>query len=264
MLPSSISFIMGFERSGRLSILGKSLNGGSAPWLNPMHSYSPTVRPKAIVTCGPGVAPVDSVRRITNYSTGELGVRLSEGLAEYGWDVLCFKSSAATFRDPVGAGVTVRYFATTEDLLQGLNAHADQDDVYAVFQAAALCDYEVESVCTTDGINLKECAKISSDYPELHILLKPAQKILPHMKKLFRNARIVGWKFEMDGDRANSLVRGAKQIQENGCSLCVVNGAAYGAGFGILDSHGSCSWVATRSELCAWLTKWVGSLVVTL
>jgi phosphopantothenoylcysteine synthetase/decarboxylase len=229
-----------------------------------MHSDSPIVRPIAIVTCGPGVAPVDSVRRITNYSTGELGVRLAEGLFESGWDVVCFKSSAATFRDPVGAGVTVRYFATNDELLQGLAAQSERESVYAVFQTAALCDYEVASVCTADGLSLADFAKISSEYPELHIALKPAQKVLPHLKQLFPSARVVGWKFEMDGDRANSLSRGARQIQENGCALCVVNGAAYGAGFGILDAQGSCSWVSTRSELCAWLTKWVGSLVVML
>lgn len=116
-----------------------------------MHSYSPVVRPRAIVTCGPGVAPVDAVRRITNYSTGELGVRLAEGLSECGWDVVCYKSSASTFRDPVGSGVTVRYFATNDELLQGLAAQSEREGVYAVFQAAALCDYEVASVCTADG-----------------------------------------------------------------------------------------------------------------
>ncbi|HVY71907.1 MAG TPA: phosphopantothenoylcysteine decarboxylase, partial [Verrucomicrobiae bacterium] len=36
---------------------------------------------KVIVTCGPSYEPIDEVRRLTNFSTGELGVLLAEELA---------------------------------------------------------------------------------------------------------------------------------------------------------------------------------------
>jgi phosphopantothenoylcysteine synthetase/decarboxylase len=46
---------------------------------------------KVIVTCGPGYEPIDQVRRITNFSTGELGVRLCNELARAGFEVFCLK-----------------------------------------------------------------------------------------------------------------------------------------------------------------------------
>ena len=39
---------------------------------------------KIIVTCGPSYEPIDEVRRITNFSTGELGSRLARALARAG------------------------------------------------------------------------------------------------------------------------------------------------------------------------------------
>ena len=37
---------------------------------------------KVIVTCGPSYEPVDEVRRITNFSTGELGVQRFDGVPD--------------------------------------------------------------------------------------------------------------------------------------------------------------------------------------
>ena len=54
---------------------------------------------KVIVTCGPSYEPIDQVRRLTNFSTGELGVHLSNQLARVGFEV--FVSRVATRRIPV-------------------------------------------------------------------------------------------------------------------------------------------------------------------
>jgi phosphopantothenoylcysteine synthetase/decarboxylase len=55
---------------------------------------------KVIVTCGPSSEPIDEVRRITNFSTGELGIQLSNGLARAGFEVFCFKGAASTYSGP--------------------------------------------------------------------------------------------------------------------------------------------------------------------
>ena len=51
---------------------------------------------KVMVTCGPSFEPIDQVRRLTNFSTGELGVHLSNQLARAGFEVFCLKGSGAT------------------------------------------------------------------------------------------------------------------------------------------------------------------------
>lgn len=214
---------------------------------------------RAVVTCGPGVAPLDAVRRITNVSTGELGVLLSERLAAAGWSVVCAKSEASVYRDPGGAGVEVFRFSTNAGLFEQLSALPGADGVRAFFHAAALCDYEVASVTALDGRSLGSSGKIASEEPGLRVELRAAPKILPRLGMLFPNARIVGWKLEFEGDRARALERAARQFGHAGVVLSVVNGPAYGEGFGVLDAVGQCVHVATRPALCAWLAQWASS-----
>jgi phosphopantothenoylcysteine synthetase/decarboxylase len=221
----------------------------------------PTAIPRAIVTCGPGVAPIDAMRRITNFSSGELGVRLTECLLEYGWEVTCFKSEASTYRDPAGPNLKLGGFSTNEDLHAQLHAVEDPGDVHIVFHAAALTDYRVVSVCNLEGEPLQE-KKIPSHHAGLQIFLEPAPKLLPGLRTLFPSARIVAWKFELDGDRASALEKGRTQLRENGSTLCVVNGAAVGPGFRILDPQGAQHEAQTRSELCTWLATWASRLLL--
>ncbi|MEI6872045.1 MAG: phosphopantothenoylcysteine decarboxylase [Verrucomicrobiota bacterium] len=219
----------------------------------------PTV-PLAIVTCGPGVSPIDAVRRISNFSTGELGVRLTECLLEHGWNVVCFKSTAATHPSPTGARLSLELFTTNAELEQKLQALPQPEAVRVVFHAAALSDYEVNQVLSLDG-ELLESPKFSSRLPGLNVVLTPARKVLPELRTIFPEARVVGWKFELEGDTASAVQRGAAQLRENDSALCVVNGAAFGEGFGILTPQGALTRVPTRSELCMWLTRWATSLV---
>lgn len=221
-----------------------------------MNAIDPSDKPLAIVTCGPGLASVDSVRCITNSSTGELGVLLSEHLAHAGWNVVCWKSVAAVFRDPVGLGIDVRRFATNTDLLDSLRSYMDAARVRCVFHAAALCDYEVASIEAGEGKGLARFAKIPSDYPTVRLTLQRATKLLPQLSGIFPRAQIVGWKLEFDGDRVSALEKGAQQIRRNGTALAVVNGPAYGSGFGVLDSHGACAQAASKAAVCAWLVRW--------
>lgn len=216
--------------------------------------------PLAIVTCGPGVSPIDAVRRISNFSTGELGVRLSECLLEHGWNVLCFKSTAATFPSPTGARLTLEPFTTNAELEQKLRAVLQPEAVRVVFHAAALSDYEVSQVLSLDG-ELLESQKFSSRLPGLTVQLTPARKVLPELRSIFPEARIVGWKFELEGDAAAAVQRGVSQLRENDSALCVVNGAAFGEGFGVLTPQGALTRVPTRSGLCTWLARWATSLV---
>jgi phosphopantothenoylcysteine synthetase/decarboxylase len=216
--------------------------------------------PLAIVTCGPGVSPIDSVRRISNFSTGELGVRLSECLLEHGWDVVCFRSTASTYPAPNGTRLRLEAFTTNEELEEKLLSFEKPEEVRVIFHAAALSDFIVSQVLSLEGEPI-DSPKFSSRLPGLNLVLTPARKILPQLPQLFPVARVIGWKFELEGDQTSALLRGADQIRENGSALCVVNGAAYGNGYGILTPQGALTKMFTRSDLCTWLTCWATSLV---
>ena len=197
-------------------------------------------KPLAVVTCGPASAPIDSVRRITNFATGEIGAILSQALQKAGWNVICLRGEGSTF--PAPEGIDVWVFSTNDslaDLLQALPRTPN-----AIFHAAALCDFQVASIEVVAGMK-----KIPTRDGALTLHLEPAPKILPRLREWFSGAFIVGWKYELDGDRSAALAKGAAQICECHIDACVVNGAAYGEGFGILLPDGTLTEVADKRGL---------------
>jgi len=204
-------------------------------------------KPLAVVTCGPASAPIDSVRRITNFATGEIGAILSQALQKDGWDVICLQGEGSTF--PVPQGIEVRVFSTNDSLaalFQGLPAAP-----HAIFHAAALCDFQLASIEGGSGMK-----KIPTRDGALTLHLEPAPKILPRLREWFPGAFIVGWKYELDGDSSAALAKGATQIRECHTNACVVNGAAYGEGFGVLLPDGKFTEVADKRGLAAALVDY--------
>jgi len=180
----------------------------------------------AVITCGPAIAPIDSVRRITNFATGEIGTLLTHELLLRGFEVICFRGEGSSAPAPEGAAV--RKFFTNETLSVALRELPRRPD--AILHAAAMCDFEVEKIEGAEGQN-----KLSSRSDSLMLTLRPAPKILPTLRELFPTAKIVGWKYELDGGRAQALTRAREQITQCRTDLCVLNGAAYGEGFGIVS-----------------------------
>ena len=62
---------------------------------------------RVIVTCGPSYEPIDRVRRLTNFSTGELGLLLAAALAREGHEVICLKGEGATSRTDAGGAKVI-------------------------------------------------------------------------------------------------------------------------------------------------------------
>ncbi|MDX1952492.1 MAG: phosphopantothenoylcysteine decarboxylase [Verrucomicrobiota bacterium] len=209
-----------------------------------------------VITCGPAHEPIDQVRRITNFSTGRLGVYISNRFARQGWMVTCFKGEGATCPDKLSEAIRQIWFSTNESLSEKMRSEVVGEEVAFCFHAAALCDYRVRQVVDGTGTPLNQ-PKLSSRAGELTIHLEPAAKILPHIKEWFPNACLVGWKYELNGNRADAISKGRAQIEESNSDACVVNGAAYGAGFGFLEKSGKIQHLETMGELGEFLTGYV-------
>lgn len=209
---------------------------------------------KAIVTCGPGYAPIDEVRRITNFSTGNLGVQLCRRLEAAGIAVACLKGEGASANSEGLQRVVP--FSTNDDLLEKFRELSREGEWTAVFQCAALCDYQVASVSDAEGNQLAASAKIPSRAGNLILELEPAAKVLPQLRDLFPKALLIGWKYELVGDRNDALAKGWRQIESCRSDACVVNGRAYGEGFGICRANKEIIEVADRPALVDWLTGW--------
>ncbi len=91
--------------------------------------------------------------------------------------------------------------------------------------------------------------KFSTRQGPLLAELVPAPKILPELRGWFPRALVVGWKYEVDGSRASAVETGREQLRECRTDGCVVNGPAYGEGFGFVGKEGSCTHLPDRTEL---------------
>lgn len=215
----------------------------------------PVMNPLAVVTSGPASAPIDDVRRITNFSTGEIGTLLAESLVRHGFEVLLFRGRGAAVT-AVPAGALLHQFTTNRDLSRALDelSATRGKDVRAVFHAAALSDYLVASVRGPDGTKTLE-HKIPSDLPQLHLVLEPAPKVLPRLSAWFPQAWITGWKYELEGTREDAIVAARDQITQRRTHATVVNGTAYGPGFGILEAENAPVHFEQKREVADYLAS---------
>lgn len=197
---------------------------------------------KCIVTAGPTYEPLDEVRRLTNFSTGQLGAELADFLVQAGHETSLLMGHYATWRGPLKAQRT-ETFTTTADLRERLRSLA-APDIGAVFHAAAVSDFGFGQIFEQgkDGsFNEVKTAKLSSRQGRLLAQLVPTPKILVALREWYPEARLVGWKYELDGDRVAALERAYHQVDECRTDACVVNGRAYGEGFGLVKA--GADWV---------------------
>ena len=205
---------------------------------------------RCLVTAGPTYERLDDVRRLTNFSTGRLGVELAGQLTARGHEVVLLVGEQATWPGERRAR-DVQVFTTTQDLLDRLS-RLGGSDVGAVFHAAAVSDFKFGRVLerTAAGeLQALEEGKVSTRQGTLLAELVPTPKLISRLRELFPKARLVGWKFEVDGDRASVLAKAHLQLAENRTDACVANGRSYGEGFGLVTAAGGCQHVAGRAEL---------------
>jgi len=212
---------------------------------------------KVIVTCGPSFEPIDQVRRLTNFSTGQLGILLADSLAREGFEVFCLKGSAATYPGP-SERAHLSLFETNGDLVELLEELAQSHRISAVFHVAALCDYRIRKVQDEEGHDCRS-EKITSRSGSLNLVLEPATKVISQLRDLFPDSVLVGWKYELTGTRQDALAKAWRQIEENRTDACVLNGRAYGPGFAFCRPCLPIQEYRQKGQLVELLTAWLSS-----
>lgn len=189
-----------------------------------------------IVTAGPTFESLDDVRRLTNFSTGRLGTELANFLAARGHHVTLLIGESATWPGERRAQ-SVQAFSSTKDLRAQLKAFSRRR-IDAIFHAAAVSDFTFGKMFTrhADGrlTRFVPTKKISTRGGSLLVELVPTPKIIAELRGWYPRARIVGWKYEADGVRADTLRSARRQLADCSTDACVANGPAYGKGFGVV------------------------------
>jgi phosphopantothenoylcysteine synthetase/decarboxylase len=193
-----------------------------------------------IVTAGPTYEPMDEVRRLTSFSTGKLGTELANFLVARGHKVILFIGESATYKGDCHAQ-SVKTFSTTKDLRAKLKSFSGKK-MDAIFHAAAVSDFAFGKILVkkTSGefIVLKNSRKISTRDGALLAELLPTPKIISELRGWFPKSKIIGWKFEADGKRADAIRAARRQIADCETNFCVANGPAYGQGFNLVSVDG--------------------------
>ena len=212
-----------------------------------------------IVTAGPTYEPLDEVRRLTNFSTGRLGTELANYFTARGHKVVLLIGETAVYAGERKAQ-RVEVFTTTADLREKFKSLSAKK-VDGIFHAAAVSDFMFGHVFEPGESGklsqIKDTKKFSTRQGKLLVELLPTSKILSELRGWYSKTKIVGWKFEADGKRDDAIAAARNQITECSTDLCVVNGPAYGEGFGIVGGKGAPGHLATPPVLFDVLEKFL-------
>ena len=111
----------------------------------------------------------------------------------------------------------------------------------AVFHAAAVSDFAFGKIWLRSPqgeLSEIKSGKISTRQGTLLAELVPTPKIIAELRGGYPRARLIGWKYEVDGERAGVLRAAEEQRKACRTDACVANGPAYGSGFGLVTDAG--------------------------
>ncbi|MCD7781418.1 MAG: bifunctional phosphopantothenoylcysteine decarboxylase/phosphopantothenate--cysteine ligase CoaBC [Methanosphaera sp.] len=163
---------------------------------------------RVLITTGATFEKIDSMRGITNRSTGKMGVEVAKEAYRQGADVTLICGSIHTHVPKTIRRINVE---STNDIIDTIKDIISDFDIY--ISVAAISDFKVVSDDTT---------KISSD-SDAYIKLESIPKVLPLIKELNSDIMVVGFKAEA-GLSDDQLVSSARStMKDANADLMVAN-----------------------------------------
>ena len=211
---------------------------------------------RVLITAGPTNEYIDEVMKITNMSTGRLGVELTRNFLNEG----CFVTLICT-RSVARSGLYEKYdlsnkenlktvqIETTEDMYKALeNESKEQYDL--VVHSSAVGDYKPEfsfrmedlakelldvenktydsilEVLTNPKCKVNDDTKISSYEPNLTVKLTLTTKLISHLKEWFPSSVLVGFKLLENVSKDHLIEVGRRLCEKNSMNYIIANDLA--------------------------------------
>jgi phosphopantothenoylcysteine decarboxylase/phosphopantothenate--cysteine ligase len=152
---------------------------------------------KVLITAGPTYEPIDTVRGVTNQSSGKMGYAVAQAAAEAGAEVTLVSGTTAL---AVPAGVERVDVTTAREMHKAVMTRAKHTDVFIA--VAAVADYR--------PIDPKP-HKIKRGNGGLNVELVPNPDILGEVAALPRGPFCVGFAAETEDLKANAQVKRKKK-----------------------------------------------------
>ncbi len=177
---------------------------------------------KILITAGGTQEPIDSVRYISNMSTGKTGAKLADTFIRQGADVTLLKAEGAAACD--NKNCETYNFKTFDDLDKQLQKVLKQSQYDVVIHAAAVSDYSVSHIMQGEKeIIQSESGKIDSG-DSLTIHLKKNFKMIDRLREYSRTPIfLVGFKLTSSEDQTLQHKAIAQMSQRNSTDLIVHN-----------------------------------------
>ena len=163
---------------------------------------------KVLISLGGTFEPIDSVRGITNKSSGKMGLALAKQAYILGADVTLIVANVSVEISPLFEVIPVE---TSKEMADAIFEVVHDFDIF--ISTAAVSDFEVAK---------PKNKKIDSE-SSLSINLKPTMKIIRQIKKINPDIFLVGFKAEFNISRDEIIYCARKQIDNAGTDIVVAN-----------------------------------------
>ncbi len=161
-----------------------------------------------MISLGGTYEPIDSVRGITNKSSGKMGLALAKEAYIRGADVTLV---AANVSVEIPSVFNVIHVETSSEMNEVILKLIPDFDIF--ISTAAVSDFEFKK---------KDDKKIDSS-SSLFLNLKPTTKIIRQVKKINPNIFLVGFKAEFNISQDEIIGCARKQIEQAGTDLVIAN-----------------------------------------
>jgi phosphopantothenoylcysteine decarboxylase/phosphopantothenate--cysteine ligase len=177
---------------------------------------------KILITAGPTREAIDSVRFVSNKSSGRMGVELAKEATARGADVLLI---AGECKAKLPNYIKIKHVVSTDDFIDAVKDEISLHNYDFFISAAAVSDYKpIECI---EG-------KISSDSVEqLQVNMKLTPKIINVARKKDYSLFIVAFKAETNVSKSELIERAYSRLLKSDVELIVANDIGRGdIGFG--------------------------------
>ena len=183
---------------------------------------------RVLITGGPTIEPVDSIRVLTNRSSGRTGIELAREAYRQGADVTLVHSKELNLRmiREIRVETAEEMIDACINELRKAKANGGKEKEYdALISAAAISDFSPE---LHDG-------KLPSG-AELHLTLVPTRKLIEEVRREFPELVIVGFKAEVKVSDEELIENARAKMEKYNLAMVVANDLANG-GMGTADNE---------------------------
>jgi phosphopantothenate--cysteine ligase len=186
---------------------------------------------KILVTSGGTSEAIDSVRSITNHSSGRLGEIITETLLEAGYEV-CLITTLQAVKPVSHPNLTIIEIKNTVDLLQVMKDKAM--DYQVLIHSMAVSDYTPVYMTGFDEVKASQDltefldkknqeTKISSKEDVQVLFLKKNPKIITLVKEWNPKIHMIGFKLLVDVSQEHLIQVAQESLEKNQADLIVAN-----------------------------------------